>query len=68
MILIMVVKYLVIKDGNYFVTKLNKTEVFQVKKRKNVNLLIKETILENFNEPFDTFYSTSNNLFQKGSI
>jgi hypothetical protein len=50
------------------VTKLNKTEVFQVKKRRNVNLLIKETIMENFNEPFDTFYSTSNNLFQKGNI
>ena len=58
--------HIIIQDGNYFMTKINKTEVFQVKKRKNVNLLIKETILENFNEPFNTFYSSSNNLFQKG--
>src|SRR5690606_16657308 len=42
-----------------------KCEIFQIKKRKNYNLLTQEIIMDNFKDSINQFFSVNNNLDKK---
>lgn len=57
-----------IGDFNNILSKIGKTEIFSIKKKKVQNLLTKEILLDEFTGYNSYFKSSNNNLFKKGKI